>query len=95
MPFEWTDYLTFATDLDNNRNNEDLRCLTCPQEAIDRCIVSRAYYAAFHHSKKHAEQKLGYKFPDSDIHHDVRIWFLTNRLNRNNLSFKFQGYNVI
>jgi hypothetical protein len=78
MSFNWNEYLTFAQDLDNLRNNTNNLGITCSQEAIDRCIVSRAYYAAFHHSKKYAENRMGKKFPDDNIHEDVRMWFFSN-----------------
>jgi hypothetical protein len=78
MPFNWNDYYTFAQDLDNLRNTANNGRLTCSQEAIDRCIVSRAYYAAFHHSKKFAEREMGEKFSNDKIHEEVRRWFISN-----------------
>ena len=57
MAFNWGEYLTFAKNL---YEKQDIDGITCSREAVDRCIVSRAYYAAFHHAKKYAEM-YGYR----------------------------------
>jgi len=77
-PFDWNQYLTFAQDLDDMRAPSTNRGMTCSQETIDRCIVSRAYYAAFHHSKKYAERRIGHEFPVDRVHEEVRDWFFNN-----------------
>jgi hypothetical protein len=77
-PFDWNQYLIFAQDLDNMRDPFTNRGITCNQETIDRCIVSRAYYSAFHHSKKYAERRMGYKFSINNVHEEVREWFFNN-----------------
>jgi uncharacterized protein (UPF0332 family) len=47
--FNWTDYLTLATNLSAN-----------PDEASQRSAISRAYYSAFHAATIHAQAN-GYK----------------------------------
>jgi uncharacterized protein (UPF0332 family) len=44
MTFSWIDLLTLAKSLEANPQTPG------PEEAAQRCAVSRAYYAAFHHA---------------------------------------------
>jgi uncharacterized protein (UPF0332 family) len=60
MAFNWGEYLTFAKDL---YKKQDIDGITCSREAIDRCIVSRAYYAAFHHAKNMRKRIYINRFP--------------------------------
>jgi hypothetical protein len=79
MPsFDWNQYLSFAQDLDNMRDPTTNKGITCCQEAIDRCIVSRAYYAAFHHAKKYVESRTGQKFSIDNVHDEVSFWFFNH-----------------
>jgi hypothetical protein len=72
MSYPWYDYLIFARNL---RTNPAFIECTCKKETLSRCIVSRAYYAAFHHAKDRAEKAKGCKFPDDGIHDSVRNWY--------------------
>jgi len=76
MPFDWDQYLVFANDL---KDNSAIQNVTCSRETLDRCIVSRAYYAAFHFAKKYAEDQSGEPFDREGIHEKVRLWFRENR----------------
>ena len=52
-----------------------------PDEAHQRCAVSRAYYACFHRVKEFAEQK-GESFGASGLAHDEVSAFLNNNPDR-------------
>jgi hypothetical protein len=78
MAFNWGEYLTFAKNL---YEKQDIDGITCSREAVDRCIVSRAYYAAFHHAKKYAEMNLHKPFPRDNVHQHVGNWFRNNNKN--------------
>jgi hypothetical protein len=68
MPYDWYDYLVFARNL--HENPEFLKCI-CKEETIERNIVSRAYYSAFHHAKKYAETHGRVTFPETGTHRAV------------------------
>jgi len=69
MSFHWGSYLDLAKFLTNNK--EQIPDIS--QEAILRCAVSRAYYAAFCHARDYAIQKLGYtRDKSSNEHSSVR-----------------------
>ena len=53
MAYNWYEYLVFARNL---RDNPAFLGCVCKDETIKRNIVSRAYYSAFHHSKKYADR---------------------------------------
>ncbi|MGA2121896.1 MAG: hypothetical protein ABSG49_07620 [Methanoregula sp.] len=72
MVYQWYDYLIFARNL---RTNPAFIECTCDKETLNRCIVSRAYYAAFHYAKDCAEKKQGFKFRTDGIHDAVRNWY--------------------
>jgi len=68
MPIDWYDYLEIAKYLE--KNNNDLR------DAANRSAVSRAYYAAFCHSRNYAI-KMGVKFDPrrENVHQKVIDYF--------------------
>jgi uncharacterized protein (UPF0332 family) len=76
MPYDWYDYLVFARNL--HENPEFLKCI-CKEETIERNIVSRAYYSAFHHAKKYAETHGRVTFPETGTHRAVKDWFRSNQ----------------
>lgn len=55
MPFQWSDFLDIAKFLRNSGKTSSL-----PPDAAYRCAISRAYYAAFCHSRDYAEKNLGF-----------------------------------
>lgn len=55
MPFQWSDFLDIAKFLRNSGKTSSL-----PPDAAYRCAISRAYYAAFCHSRDYAEKSLGF-----------------------------------
>lgn len=79
MAFDWNEYLKFAKDLKEIRDKLNTNGITCSQEAVNRCIVSRAYYAAFHEAKNYAESRLGSKFEGEHVHSEVSNWFKNNK----------------
>jgi len=54
MPFAWIEYLALARYLQNHEHSSFV------QEAALRCAVSRAYYAAFCHSRNYARDHQGF-----------------------------------
>jgi len=63
MAFDWREYLTLARDLQAGRAS------SVSQEAIDRCTISRAYYAAFGRARNFAELRLGFpEMEEADVH---------------------------
>jgi len=78
MSYNWNEYLTFAKDLENGKSTHTNYNLTCSLETVDRCIVSRSYYATFHYAKKYAETQSGFAFPKKEIHETIRQWFYDN-----------------
>ena len=54
MPFAWKEYLALARYLQYHVNSSFV------QEAALRCAVSRAYYAAFCHSRNYARDHQGF-----------------------------------
>ena len=67
MDFNWSEFYRFAAYL----NNDD--SFDC-QEAVQRTIVSRAYYAAFCMAKEAIEHKCKISFQKSaDTHERVRF----------------------
>ncbi len=74
MAFDWADYLRLA---------QLLQSQSAPgvsQEAIARCAVSRAYYAAFCHARNYARDRHGL-IPryNGDDHALVKRHFLSRR----------------
>ena len=55
MPFGWAEFLDIARFLHNHGN-----AAAIPQEAAYRCAISRAYYAAFCHSRCYATVRMQY-----------------------------------
>lgn len=55
MAFDWREFLTLGYELQAS----PLR--TVSEEAVDRVIVSRAYYAAFRHVRDYAEDRLDFE----------------------------------
>jgi len=55
MVFAWSEFLDIARFLHNHGNTAGI-----PQEAAYRCAVSRAYYAAFCHSRNYAATRMQY-----------------------------------
>jgi hypothetical protein len=76
MTYNWYDYLVFARNL--NKNPTFVTCF-CEEDTIKRNIVSRAYYAAFHYAKKHAEDTSKIKFSEYDVHSAVKRWYKDNK----------------
>jgi hypothetical protein len=70
MPFAWIEYLTLARYLQHHVNSG------FAQEAALRCAVSRAYYAAYCHSRNYARDYQGF-IPSNlgDDHGRVREHF--------------------
>jgi hypothetical protein len=66
VQFEWRDFLSVASFL-----NREVEKSTVP-EAFARCVVSRAYYAAFCHARNYARENYGYK-PTRDAHDHERV----------------------
>lgn len=74
MSFDWADYLRLAQFL-QSQSAPDVN-----QEAIYRCAVSRAYYAAFCHARNYARDRHGF-IPryTGDDHGVVKRHFLSRR----------------
>ena len=77
MAFNWAEYLNLAQALAAPGAFNDA---TISEEAIVRCVVSRAYYAAFCHARNHARDRHGLQLRyTGDDHFLVRQHFLTRR----------------
>lgn len=73
MSFDWRDFLAVANFLRNQSGPG------VPRDAALRSAVSRAYYAAFCHSRDYAKAKLGYVSPGTpEEHRDLRRFFAQN-----------------
>ena len=70
MPFDWREYHAVAQYLQTQSHR------TFSQEAAHRCAVSRAYYAAFCHTRNYAKDHYGF-LPSNqhDEHRLVREYF--------------------
>ena len=55
MTFQWADFLVIAKSLHDSGKKTSL-----PSDASFRCAISRAYYAAFCHSRDYAAANLGF-----------------------------------
>ncbi|MDI9616553.1 MAG: HEPN domain-containing protein [Methanothrix sp.] len=55
MPFDWVEFLALARDLQGCSGQ------SYSEQAASRSSVSRAYYAAFCHTRNYAERNLGFK----------------------------------
>ena len=101
MPFDWRDYLGLARALARQGN------LGYFTEAVQRTIVSRAYYAAFCFARNYAEARLGFqRAGGAEDHQNLREHFrqvgqtlLASRLNRlrslrNDCDYKDQVANI-
>lgn len=75
MVYNWCEYLVFARNL---RENPAFLACVCGEETLKRNIISRAYYSAFHNSKKYAELKGRVTFSREHVHSDVQNWFQQN-----------------
>jgi hypothetical protein len=76
MSFDWTHYLELAECIFGQKENLDI-----DEEAICRCAVSRAYYAAFCYSRNMAEAHMLYKLPSNrNSVHDHLINFFKNQM---------------
>lgn len=74
MAFNWADYLSLAQSLHTQSN------LNTSQEAMFRCAVSRAYYAAFGHARNYARDRHGLVLRyNGDDHSLLRRHFQTRR----------------
>jgi uncharacterized protein (UPF0332 family) len=72
MTYNWCEYLIFARNL---RDDPVFLACVCKDETLKRNVISRAYYAAFHHAKKYAELKKGSEFSRDHIHSELQNWF--------------------
>ena len=72
MAFKWSDYLLLAQFIQNQEPPDREDCFT--KEAMCRCTVSRAYYAAFCHARNYAHERLSYRirYPEGNDHWGVR-----------------------
>lgn len=66
MPFDWKDYLNLARYL------QGAASAGFTQEAGMRSAVSRAYYAAFCHSRNYAYSNQGFQ-PHGDVHDHAEL----------------------
>ncbi|QSR87647.1 hypothetical protein EM20IM_04840 [Candidatus Methylacidiphilum infernorum] len=67
MAFDWREFLDLARTLRSSFSSSTL------MEAASRSAVSRAYYAAFGHTRSYAEKH--FQFPRTkagSVHHDLR-----------------------
>jgi uncharacterized protein (UPF0332 family) len=64
MPFAWSEFLVIARFLHAQGNGNAI-----PQEAAYRCAISRAYYAAFCHSRCYATARLQFVPQGNDDDH--------------------------
>ena len=55
MAFDWREYLALAEALASHADER------YSEEAAHRAAVSRAYYAAFGHARRHASSRLGFR----------------------------------
>jgi hypothetical protein len=84
MPFDWRDNLALARALETAAPT-----LAAPPDALRRCIISRAYYAAYGHAFQYATAYLGFRGRASaDDHGGLRAHLrrcrraaVSNRLN--------------
>jgi hypothetical protein len=84
MPFTWSDFLDIARFLHTQGNSNSI-----PQEAAYRCAISRAYYAAFCHSRCYASARLQYPPLGTDEDHKFlrkHLWKHGLQNESNNLS---------
>jgi len=74
MAFRWAEYLLLAQFIQTQQPPDHEDCFT--QEAMCRCTVSRAYYAAFCHARNYAHDRLGYRIRgvDDNDHYWLRQW---------------------
>lgn len=78
MPFDWREFVDIARFLHSQGNSAAI-----PQEAAFRCAISRAYYAAFCHSREYACSVMG--FPRGGMeedHTNLRSFFFQNKYYR-------------
>ncbi|MBC8254240.1 MAG: hypothetical protein H8E35_09425 [Ardenticatenia bacterium] len=75
MPFDWTEFLTFAKALESDPNSPG------PPEAALRSAASRAYYAAFHEALKFARSEGYDPMPTGDDHRRLREYFRDHQSN--------------
>jgi hypothetical protein len=90
MPYNWNNYLSLAEEL----HNSDLMQSDC--EAIKRTVISRSYYAAYHHARINAE-KTGYEYNNKkrgSTHDQVREWIDAYEPNYANLLGKLYELRV-
>src|ERR1044071_8652957 len=78
MPFDWKELITVAEFLQNQSNSN------CPQEAVLRSAISRAYYAAFCHARNYALNRPNMNDRliiqrDDNIHEKVPDYFRDKR----------------
>jgi len=71
MPFNWREFIDIAKYLHLHGNSAII-----PQKAAFRCAISRAYYAAFGHTKTYVCLLMGFiaKGTEED-HRDLRFFF--------------------
>jgi hypothetical protein len=72
LPFVWKDYLDLARHLENDVHAHTI-------EAAQRSAVSRAYYAAFCHARKHAARTLGYAMRRTGEDHEAVPKYLKSK----------------
>jgi uncharacterized protein (UPF0332 family) len=65
MAFQWREFLIIAESLHTSGKGSQL-----PEEAAYRCVISRAYYAAFCHARDYAELHLGFVPKKKAIDHE-------------------------
>lgn len=65
MAFHWREFLVIADSLHKSGKSAQL-----PAEAAYRCVISRAYYAAFCHARDYAALHLGFVPTKKAIDHE-------------------------
>jgi len=65
MVFHWEEFLVIADSLHKSGKQSLL-----PTEAAYRCVISRAYYAAFCHARDFAASHLGFVITKKAIDHE-------------------------
>jgi len=74
MVFQWADFLIIAKSLHDAGKTSGL-----PTDASFRCAISRAYYAAFCHSRDYAKANMGFSPTNLPKDHAlVRVHFTKN-----------------
>ncbi len=75
MPFDWTQYLKIAEFV----YQQNLDCQGITKEAVSRCAVSRAYYAAFCYARKNARDLWGFSCTGRDDHKNLPTFLIERK----------------